>query len=121
MSFVYDSGFHREIPTIIYGDGDDLVNRPVLEVYLRWANSGYPFNRTIFQGVDYSAIVSDELVLQAIGRVVGAPVDPINGVFHALSEFHTVGGGAWDLQPPAKFPPSRIADSPNCMPINFSP
>ena len=44
------------------------------------SDSGFPFNRTVFQGIDHDAIVRDELVLQAIGGIVGASVDPINGV-----------------------------------------
>ena len=84
MSFIYGNGFPIDNgitrPTIVNGDGDNAVNRRGLEVCLQWADGGFPFNRTVFQGIDHDAIVRDELVLQAIGGIVGASVDPINGV-----------------------------------------
>ena len=70
MTFVYDDGFPNSQPTIISGDGDDSVNRPSSEICLQWGNSGYPFNRTIFQGVDHSAILTDASVLRAIEDIV---------------------------------------------------
>ena len=79
IKFIYGSDFPNAQPTIINGDGDYSVNKEGLEVCLRWANGNYPFNRTVFQDIDHSAIVVDKLVLQTIGSIVGAPVDPING------------------------------------------
>ena len=80
LTDVYDDGFPGTQPTILYGEGDGVVNKESLEVCSRWANSGYPFNRTVFPGLDHFTITTDEAVLQAISRIVGAPVDPINGV-----------------------------------------
>ena len=80
LTSVYNGDmFPTAQPTIILGEGDGAVNKQSLEACLSWANSGYPFNRTVFQGVDHLSIVTDEAVLQAIGSIVGAPVDPING------------------------------------------
>ena len=80
MTFVYGpQSFPDMQPTTVYGDGDDAVNKPSSEVCLRWANSGYPFNRTVFQGVDHTAMTSDPAVLRAIGSIIGAPEDPISG------------------------------------------
>ena len=79
LTDVYDDGFPGTQPTILYGEGDGLVNKQSLEVCSRWTNSGYPFNRTVFPGLDHFTIMMDEAVFQAIGRVVGAPVDPITG------------------------------------------
>ena len=83
MSIVYGPGFPDALPTFINGDGDNTLNKESLEVCLRWANSSYPFNRTVFQDIDHLAIVTDETVLQTIGSIVGAPMDPINGTLHA--------------------------------------
>ena len=80
LTDVYDDGFPDTQPTMLYGEGDGVVNKQSLEACSRWANSGYPFNRTVFPGLDHFTIINDEAVLQAIGRIVGAPVDPINGV-----------------------------------------
>ena len=80
LTNVYNASFPDTQPTILYGEGDGVVNKQSLEACIRWANSGYPFNRTVFPGLDHSTIITDEAVLQAIGRVVGAQVDPINGV-----------------------------------------
>ena len=80
LTAVYNAGFPDTQPTYLYGEGDGVVNKPSLEVCLRWANSGYPFNRTVFQGLNHATISTDKTVFQAIGRVVGAPVDPTNGV-----------------------------------------
>ena len=81
MSFIYDNGFPDAQPTVVEGDGDNSVNRPSSEVCLRWANSGYPFNRTVFPGVDHGAILAHRPVLQAIGGIARAPMDPINGAY----------------------------------------
>ena len=70
MTFIYDDGFPNSQPTVIPGDGDNSVNRPSSEICLQWANSGYPFNRTIFQGVNHSAILTDASVLRAIEDIV---------------------------------------------------
>lgn len=78
-SFVYDAGFPDLQPKIVNGEGDGAVNKFSLEVCLRWANSSYPFNSTVFQDVNHASILTNEAVLQSIGRVVGAPVDPIDG------------------------------------------
>ena len=78
LTFVYDDGFPNTQPTVVFGDGDVSANKESLEVCLRWANSGYPFNRTVFPGVDHVNIISNEAVLQAMGQIVGAPADPIN-------------------------------------------
>ena len=81
MTFVYNDSFPITQPTVMVGDGDNAVNRPSSEICLQWANSGYPFNRTVFQGVNHSAILTDASVLQAIESVVtlsvnGAPPLP---------------------------------------------
>ena len=81
MSFIYDDGFPNTQPMVVYGDGDRSVNRPSSEVCLRWANSGYPFNRTVFPGVNHGAILINRSVLEAIGGIAGAPIDPINGAY----------------------------------------
>ena len=73
MSFMYEDVFPDAGPTVMFGDGDDSVNKPSSEVCLRWANSGYPFNRTVFQDVDHTQIVSDRAVLESIASIVGAP------------------------------------------------
>ena len=40
LKFVYEDGFPNAQPTqIVYDDGDSVVNKPSLEVCLRWANS----------------------------------------------------------------------------------
>ena len=79
MSFVYGNGFPTNNgtvrPTIINGDGDNTVNKRGLEVCLQWADSGFPFNNTVFQGIDHDAVVRDQLVLRAIGGITGAPVN----------------------------------------------
>ena len=74
-SFVYGTGFPDTFPTIVNGDGDIEVNKRGLEVCLQWADSGYPFSSTVFQGIDHLAIVTDKSVLQTIGSIVGAPVN----------------------------------------------
>ena len=80
LTYVYGDGFPNAQPTqTIYGDGDGVVNKPSLEVCLRWANSSYPFNSSVIPGRDHFNITNDKLVQQAIGRIVGAPEDPING------------------------------------------
>ena len=80
LTYVYGDGFPNAQPTqIIYGDGDGVVNKPSLEVCLQWANSSYPFNSSVIPGRDHLSIVSDKLLHQAIGRIVGAPENLING------------------------------------------
>ena len=75
MTFVYDDGFPNSPPTVIPGDGDNAVNRPSSEICLQWANSVYPFNRTVFQGVGHTAILTDASVLQAIEDIVTMSVN----------------------------------------------
>ena len=72
-SFVYANGLDMLPTDIGFGDGDGTVNRPSLEVCLRWANSSYRFQSTVFQGVGHSAILSDVVVLQSIKSVVDIP------------------------------------------------
>ena len=80
MTSVYSGDeFPDAQPTFILGEGDGVVNKQSLDACLPWASSGYFFNRTVFQGVDHLSIITDKAVLQAIGSVVRAPVDPING------------------------------------------
>ena len=81
LAFVYGNGFSDYLTDIVSDDGDNIVSRRSLEVCLQWAdsNSGYLFSNRAFAGVDHSAILTDDSVLRAIGSVVGAPVDPING------------------------------------------
>ena len=78
MAFVYGTGFPDTLPKVIRGDGNFAVNRQSAEVCLQWADSGYPFNSTVLQGSNHVAILTDKTVLQSIGSIVGAPVDPIN-------------------------------------------
>ena len=79
LTYIYDDGFPNTQPTSVhYGDGDVIVHRESLEACLRWSNSGHPFIRTIFPGVDHISIVGHIDVLQAVGQVVGAPVDAVN-------------------------------------------
>lgn len=81
LTYVYDDGFPSTPPTrIIYGDGDGVVNKPSLEACLQWANSSYPFNSSVIANRDHFNISSDKSLLQTIGRIVGAPEDPINGI-----------------------------------------
>ena len=87
LTYVYDAGFPSTQPTtVIYGDGDGVVNKQSLEVCLRWADSNYPFQSSIFAGRDHFNITSDKSLLQSIGRIVGAPQDPINGRLILLCE-----------------------------------
>ena len=80
LTHVYGDGFPNTQPIkVIYGDGDGVVNKPSLEVCLQWANSSYPFNSSVIPGRDHLNITNDKLVQQAIGRIVGAPENPING------------------------------------------
>ena len=80
LTYVYDDGFPNSQPTqLIYGDGDGVVNKPSLEVCLRWANSSHPFNSSIIPGRDHFNITSDISFQRTLGRIVGAPEDPING------------------------------------------
>ena len=91
LTYIYDDGFPNTQPTVVFGDGDQLVNKESLDICLRWANSGYPFNRTVFPGiVDHYSIISDEAVLRAIGQIVGAPVDPIMNSASQLRVLHTL-------------------------------
>ena len=82
-SFIYDGDFPNSQPTYRFGEGDGVINKASLEVCLRWANSSYPFNRTVFPGLDHFTITNDEAILQAIGNIVGAPADPLNGIRQA--------------------------------------
>lgn len=79
LTYVYGDDFLDAQPTFINGEGDGTVNKESLEACLPWANSGYPFNRTVFQGVDHFSILTDKAALQAIGSIVRAPMDPIDG------------------------------------------
>lgn len=81
MTFEYGNGL-GELPTgTDFGDGDGTVNRPSSEVCLRWSSmsNDYVFNRTTFSGVNHSAIIFDDTVLQAIESVVLIPENPTNG------------------------------------------
>ena len=71
LSFIYGDVFPDAGPTVVTGDGDASVNKPSSEVCLRWANSGYPFNRTVFPGVAHTMIYSDRAVLDSIASIVG--------------------------------------------------
>ena len=77
MSLIYESQacFPDSQPKIIYGDGDKEVNKQSSEVCLRWANSGYQFNRTVFPNVTHHEIYTNTAVLRAIANIVGAPED----------------------------------------------
>ena len=46
------------------------MNKESLEVCQNWADSGYPFNRTVFPGVNHAEIISHEAVLNAIEQIV---------------------------------------------------
>ena len=89
MTFIYDDGFPNTPPTVIPGDGDNAVNTPSSEICLQWANSGYPFKRTVFPGVDHGAILTDASVLQAIEDIVtinGAPPLPtVKAMYYILT------------------------------------
>ena len=79
-AYIYGDGFPNTQPTqLIYGDGDGIVNKASLEVCLRWANSSYPFTSSVISGRDHINITSDISFQQTLGRIVGAPEDPING------------------------------------------
>ena len=69
-SFEYANGLDMLPTDVGFGDGDGTVNRPSLEVCLRWANGSYRFQSTVFQEVGHSAILSDAMVLQSIKRIV---------------------------------------------------
>lgn len=77
---VYGDGFPDTQPTFLFGEGDGIVNKASLEVCQQWENSDYPFNRTIFQGYDHFNITYDIAILESIRDIVGAPVDPLDGV-----------------------------------------
>ena len=74
-TYVYGSKFPDAQPTIITDDGDSTVNKPSSEICLRWQKNGYPFKRTVFQGIDHGAIVQDKSVLETIASIVGTPVN----------------------------------------------
>ena len=76
---IYDNGFPDTQPTFVFGEGDGIVHKVSLEVCQRWANSGYPFNRTIFQGYDHFNITYDIAILESIRDIIGAPIDPLDG------------------------------------------
>ena len=78
LSYIYNGSYADTQPTTVFGDGDISVNKESLEVCQNWADSGYPFNRTVFPGVNHVEIISHEAVLNAIGEVVEAPVDRMN-------------------------------------------
>ena len=78
-TIVYDEGFPDTQPTVLFGDGDGIVNKQSLEVCGRWSNSAYPLNRTVFPGLTHYTLLGDVTVIRSIGEVVGAPADPING------------------------------------------
>ena len=80
LTYVYGDGFPNTQPTqIIYGDGDGVVNKPSLEVCLRWANSTHPFNSSVIPGRDHFNITNDILFQRTLGRIIGAPENPIDG------------------------------------------
>ena len=81
LTFVYGNGFSETPTSIINGDGDNTVNKVSLEACQMWADSGYPFSRTVFENIDHFNVTSADVVLSAIGRIVGAPAEPINGKF----------------------------------------
>ena len=88
-TFVYGEGFPDTQPLIANGEGDGLINRNSLEVCLRWTNSGYPFTAAVFPGVLHGTELNDQNVLELIGRIVGAPRDPIiNGVAPVVTIKH---------------------------------
>ena len=74
MTYVYRSNFPDAVPSVITDDGDNTINKPSSEICLRWQNSGYPFKRTVFQGIDHSAIIRDKDVLETIASIVGVQV-----------------------------------------------
>ena len=77
---MYGEGFPDERPQVVYGDGDSVVNKESLETCLRWTDSGYPLNNTVFHGIaSHDTSVTDIEVLQLIASIVGATVDPIDG------------------------------------------
>ena len=76
---IYGSGFPDTQPIFEFGEGDGIINKASLEVCQQWANSGYPFNRTIFQGFNHSSITHEIAILESIRDIIGAPVDPLNG------------------------------------------
>lgn len=81
VAIVYDAEFPNTQPiSIIFGDGDSAVPKPGLEVCLRWVNSGYPFNRTIFKNSNHANLTTNKEVFQTIGSIVGAPMNTINGM-----------------------------------------
>ena len=81
LSYIYDEGFPDKRPIVVYGDGDSVVNKESLETCLQWADGDYPFNSTVFQDIgSHNGIVSDIEVLEAVGRIVGIPVDSIDGL-----------------------------------------
>ena len=75
MTYVYRSNFPDAVPSVITDDGDNTINKPSSEICLRWQSSGYPFKRTVFQGIDHGAIVRDKDVLETIASIVGVPVN----------------------------------------------
>ena len=91
LSYVYNGSYGAAQPTTLFGDGDISVNKESLEVCQNWADSGYPFNRTVFPGVNHAEIISNEAVLNAIQEIVGAPVDQINSA-PQLSALYSLSG-----------------------------
>ena len=76
---VYGNGLSETATSILYGDGDNIANKASLEVCQQWADSGYPFNRTVFENIDHNNVTTADVILKAIGRIVGASEESING------------------------------------------
>ena len=88
MTFEYGNGLGSFPTDIDLGDGDGTVNLPSSEVCLRWSSmpDEYFFRSTTFSGVDHSAMISNEVVLQAIESVVQIP----NGALPILSYHNAI-------------------------------
>ena len=79
QNFVYSESFPEGAmsdPQILMGDGDGTVNLPSSEICLRWQSSRFLFQTETFPGVNHHEMITNDAVLQKIGKIVGAPLDP---------------------------------------------
>ena len=71
-TFEYDRGFYDSASaTVLIGDGDGTVNRRSAEVCLKWGTTQQQkFESKEFKGIDYTSIVKNVDVMNAIDKVV---------------------------------------------------
>ena len=75
-TLIYESAYfpNRRPTSKLNGLGDTVVNVQISELCQQWANQSATFNYRTYN-VTHSEIVTDPIVLAAIGKVVGASTD----------------------------------------------